>query len=510
MVMVRSLVGGLIDGLPTSLIFGGVGAPVVGDPYFDSVMVLLHGEGADASTTITDSSSVGRTFTVNSNAQIDTAQFKYGSASIKFDGVNDVVIATDAADLEIGAQDFTIEGFFRWSSDVLPQILVGKWQTSGNLKSYALFRNTSASEIQLILSSDGSTSTIKIAANWNPVLSTWYHIAADFDGTTYRLYVDGVVVGTATTAVVLHDNTSSFSVGGQPDATFDFGGWADEVRLTIGTARYVGAFTPPTEAFPDVGTDNGIISDILSSSVIDIDATISASYSGSGSVLSNLTTSPSDSTAQSDGNFDITGATFTGAAGDSGAYFEFDGAGDWFDCVTSAHATLANLHRTDVDTPATIVMAFRSPTAITTSNYPIGGTYRASSDQGVRIRFDGSNYTVQQTGVGTTTTSSNFSSSPANATNYLMILSLDLGGGTASYSHAINSRTSTNVLFGAKTTDDVGTHAFRLGALASDGAAPFEAGARMYGFYAFNKVLDNTEIGLLVDHLNIRHGRTYA
>lgn len=48
------------------------------------------------------------------------------------------------------------------------------------------------------------------------------------------------------------------------------------------------------------------------------------------------------------------------------------------------------------------------------------------------------------------------------------------------------------------------------GYIAYGGASGLGAGARLYGFYAFNKVLDNTEIKTLVDHLNDRHGRIYA
>lgn len=224
----------------------------IGDRYFSDVVVLLHGEGVDASTTITDSSSIGRVFTASGNAQIDTAQYKYGGASILFDGTGDYVSTVDVADLEIGAQDFTLEGFFRWDVDGSAfQLLAGKWISSGNQRSYGVFRDGSGNDLELLISNNGSTTTTKITVDWNPVLSTWYHVAVDFDGTTYRLYVDGVVLGTATTLISTFDGTAGFSVGAQGDGVSEFDGWADEVRLTIGTARYAGAFTPPERSFPD-------------------------------------------------------------------------------------------------------------------------------------------------------------------------------------------------------------------------------------------------------------------
>jgi hypothetical protein len=48
--------------------------------------LLLHMNGADAPTVFTDSSLSGNTVTVAGNAQIDTAQSKFGGASGLFDG----------------------------------------------------------------------------------------------------------------------------------------------------------------------------------------------------------------------------------------------------------------------------------------------------------------------------------------------------------------------------------------------------------------------------------------
>ena len=56
----------------------------MGDEYFDSVTLLLHFNGADASTTFTDSSNTGAVFEQGFTApELDTAQKKFGSASLK-------------------------------------------------------------------------------------------------------------------------------------------------------------------------------------------------------------------------------------------------------------------------------------------------------------------------------------------------------------------------------------------------------------------------------------------
>ena len=49
-------------------------------------VLLLHCDGEDEGTTITDSGATGHTVTANDDTQLDTSYKKFGSASILFDG----------------------------------------------------------------------------------------------------------------------------------------------------------------------------------------------------------------------------------------------------------------------------------------------------------------------------------------------------------------------------------------------------------------------------------------
>jgi hypothetical protein len=59
------------------------------DPYYGNVSLLLRGNGTNGSTTIIDSSPSPKTVTAFGNAQISTAQSKFGGSSIAFDGTGD-------------------------------------------------------------------------------------------------------------------------------------------------------------------------------------------------------------------------------------------------------------------------------------------------------------------------------------------------------------------------------------------------------------------------------------
>ena len=55
-----------------------------GDVYYPQTSLLMHFNGTNGSTTMTDSSKNNVSFTVNGNSQISTAQSKFGGASILF------------------------------------------------------------------------------------------------------------------------------------------------------------------------------------------------------------------------------------------------------------------------------------------------------------------------------------------------------------------------------------------------------------------------------------------
>jgi hypothetical protein len=74
--------------------------------------LLLHCDGSDESTTITDSSpTTAHTITAVGNAKLDTAIKKFGTASLQLDGTGDWVTAPDDADFVLSGGIWTLEGW---------------------------------------------------------------------------------------------------------------------------------------------------------------------------------------------------------------------------------------------------------------------------------------------------------------------------------------------------------------------------------------------------------------
>lgn len=219
------------------------------DPNFASVVALLHMDGADASTTFTDVK--GHTFTASGNAQIDTAQSKFGASSGLFDGTGDYVSSADSADWEFGSGDFTLEFFMRLNSTSGNATLLAKINSAAtDYMSFGVVRSTTS--LVFYATSTGSSFDIVNGVTFATGLTTgvWYHVAINRTGTAWRGYIDGVGTSLATSSSAIVNSAFSLRIGGPSDSAL-FNGWIDEIRLTKGVGRYPSNFTPPSSAFPD-------------------------------------------------------------------------------------------------------------------------------------------------------------------------------------------------------------------------------------------------------------------
>lgn len=231
-----------------------------------SVLLLLHGEGVPASTTIVDSSSYAHTISqgvgATGSVQIDGSQFKYGSCSLFFSTINQswITVPNHAA-FDMGSGDFTIEAWIRLGlggNSGIARGIISKRATGGvtpfvfyavddgQLQGYTSFSGSSTFDVALVAPA-GTLAT-----------STWTHVAYVREGNTWSLYRGtlgtGTRVATTTLAGTMMSNTSKVAIGatGADDGSSYFRGHMDEVRITKGVALYSGTtYTVPSAAFPD-------------------------------------------------------------------------------------------------------------------------------------------------------------------------------------------------------------------------------------------------------------------
>lgn len=235
------------------------------DPYWQYVKILHHFNGPDGGTQMLDATQ--RTWTVVGNAQLDTADKKFGSASLLLDGTGDYIYTAHDPDLSTNTGDFTMEAWIKLAALNRTHMISNKRDS------------TSAEEHSFQVSSD-NTVIGRLWGSGNPqggvssisALTTgvWYHVAFCRTGTTLYLFVDGVLQGTA-----FHGsptaNTGVFHIGRDGfDSSRDFQGWIDEYRFTKGYNRYTSNFTPPTAPFPQgtsIGYFEGLSDVVITSDV---------------------------------------------------------------------------------------------------------------------------------------------------------------------------------------------------------------------------------------------------
>ena len=252
-----------------------------GETNFNKVSLLLPFDGSDTATSTSDESDNSHTITFAGTAQLDTAQKKFGTASLLLDGDSDYIQVADHDSFDFDAGNFTAECWIRFAA-LGNNTIFSHWAngTASSMSYYLTYFNSSGIlRLGYYLGSNLDTSY-----SWSPSTGTWYHIALERSGTTLKVYIDGTsVISVSASTTALRDSEDPFRVGvfndastGSPSLDWYFNGHIDDLRITKGLARYGTNFTPPTSAHETTGGDGNL------PVVLDADATgVRVDYDGS-------------------------------------------------------------------------------------------------------------------------------------------------------------------------------------------------------------------------------------
>jgi YVTN family beta-propeller protein len=223
--------------------------------YTDGYNMLLHFDGANGSTTVTDSSTSPKTMTAYGGATISTTKSKFGGSSMYFPGVSGTgcrVTANNSSDFAFGTGDFTVEMNLNLSSLGTGHI--------GTMFGMVFDTRTSITQGPGLFMYFDSNRKLKIWAqgttfatsNTTIEIGNWYHVALTRKSSKFYLYINGVLDATADLATNFTESSMSigapFDYSGAPG--FLFNGYIDEFRVCKGTALYAGtATTVPTSEF---------------------------------------------------------------------------------------------------------------------------------------------------------------------------------------------------------------------------------------------------------------------
>jgi hypothetical protein len=193
------------------------------DPVPDpNPLVAAYGFEEPSGTNVSDESGRGNDGTISGATH--TLAGRYGNA-LSFDGVNDMVSVADSSSLDLGS-GMTLSAWVRpatvagWRSVLLKE-------HTGRLV-YALY-GSSDSTLPGGAVYTGSYHELQGAAA--VPMQHWTHLAASYDGTTMRLYVDGTQVSTQVAPGTITSSGGALRLGGNALFGEWFNGLIDDVRV---------------------------------------------------------------------------------------------------------------------------------------------------------------------------------------------------------------------------------------------------------------------------------------
>ena len=276
-----------------------------------------------------DNSTYNATYTISGTPQISPySPFSTGVAydpatnggSGYFDGSGDSLSCTTATTLPVGMNPYTIEAWINPSA--MARYGVAGWgvNTNNNCNN---FRLDTTALVNYWYANDLSVTV-------GSLVNGWHHVAAQFDGTTRAIYLDGVRVGFDTPTGHTITVNNNLVIGSTTNNEY-FSGYLSNVRIS-NIARYSGStYTiPATQFTSDANTivlvkgtnasifDNSVQNDLETVGNAQISTTVkkygtgSLAFDGTGDWLTVADQSPLQ---MAGGNFTVEGWIYLSATG---------------------------------------------------------------------------------------------------------------------------------------------------------------------------------------------------
>jgi len=185
------------------------------------------------------------------SASTSTAQKKFGSKSLAFNGSTDyLTLLPGQQQLTFGASDFTVEAWvYPTKQSGVQTVYSGQSDgTTASGSAICCYIAATAATCDLYIGSAGYSATSP-----NPPANQWSHVAYVRHGTTWSTYLNGTQVGSVVIpASAVNGGATTYppAVGSTTGGNL-MQGYIDDLRITKGVARYTTGFTVPTSAYGD-------------------------------------------------------------------------------------------------------------------------------------------------------------------------------------------------------------------------------------------------------------------
>jgi hypothetical protein len=187
------------------------------------------------------------------DTKLTTVVTKFGNASIHFDGTGDRLTVNGIANsgmfnqLTAAGKVNTVEFWLYVINFTSPRaFLIGSWTGTGEQGwTYDL-----QPDGDIFLTTNGSGGGFNMSTKITT--GSWQHLALVNIGSAsnnIKVYLNGILVATNAGAPAPTSHIGPLTIGQRSDNSLPFNGYIDDLRVTIGQARYTANFTPPASAF---------------------------------------------------------------------------------------------------------------------------------------------------------------------------------------------------------------------------------------------------------------------
>jgi hypothetical protein len=189
-------------------------------------LVAAYSFDENAGTTIADASGHGNTGTVSNTTWSSTG---HSGSALSFNGTNSWVTVPDSASLDL-TSGMTLEAWVKPTQS-------GGWQTAlikedapQTELSYGLYASTDSGQPSAHVLVGAPPDTFQRATTSTPA-GAWTHIAATYDGTTLRVYVNGVQEASKPLSGPITTSNDPLRIGGNNIWGEWFSGLIDDIRI---------------------------------------------------------------------------------------------------------------------------------------------------------------------------------------------------------------------------------------------------------------------------------------
>ena len=193
---------------------------------------------------ITDSSTNNHSITVSGDAHAGTfSPYRRGGYSTYFDGSGDYI----DTGLNNVATDFTFEC---WVNTTVGGMLMARYVSGSALDGFIIDSTSGFPVIQINTNANNLNGTVNLKDG------KWHYLAFVRDSNVCKIFIDGILDVSQTDSEPMQVNANWIIGRHGNNASYYYGGYIRDLRWAVGTVRYTGNFTPPTEPLTALSGDN--------------------------------------------------------------------------------------------------------------------------------------------------------------------------------------------------------------------------------------------------------------